>query len=179
MEKVFILILATGISIFIALPFFRKRAEQASSQEECGAIDNPIEARLRSLDIEKESLYAALKEIEFDYDLGKLSKEDYEELQKRYKFQAASILKEIDDVRIKTDSIDLEEKIEKEITLMGKAKLTDEEEIEREILMARKSKVKDKVNLTCSDCGKEIESNDKFCSNCGKTLNEDRTKQVY
>ena len=180
MEKVFILILAIGISIFLALPFFRKRIEEVSSQEESGAIRNPIEEKLRRLSLEKESLYGALKEIDFDYELGKLSKEDYEELQNKYKFQAASILKEIDDVGIKTGSIDLEEEVEKEIRLKRKAnKLTDEEEIEMEILRARKSNGRDKTNLICSDCGKELVSDDKFCSNCGKKLKNDTNKRVY
>lgn len=179
LEKVFILILAIGVAIFIALPFFRKKVEEASSQEESGAIRNPIEEKLRKLNFEKESLYAALKEIDFDYDLGKLSKEDYEELQKKYKLQAAPILKEIDDVRIKTGIINLEEEVEKEIRLNRKAKLTDGEEIEREILKARKSNGKDKTNLICSNCGKEAVSDDKFCSNCGNKLNEYTNKQDY
>lgn len=179
LEKVFILILAIGISIFIALPFFRKRVEGASSQEESGAIRNPIEEKLRKLNFEKESLYAALKEIDFDYDLGKLSKEDYEELQKKYKLQAAPILKEIDDVRIKTGIINLEEEVEKEIRLNRKAKLTDEEEIEMEILRARKSHGRDKTDLICSDCGKEFVSDDKFCSHCGKKLKDDTNKWAY
>ena len=147
MEKVFILILAIGISIFVALPFFRRRLEETSSHEERETLGNAIEEKLRRLDLEKESLYAALKEIDFDYDLGKLSKEDHEELQKKYKLQAAAILKEIDYVRMETRGLDLMDEAEEEIRLIRRGKLTDEEEIEREILTARKSKVKNKTNF--------------------------------
>ncbi|MGH7791062.1 MAG: hypothetical protein ACREOB_01980 [Thermodesulfobacteriota bacterium] len=147
MEKVFILILAIGISIFVALPFFRRRLEETSSHEERETLGNAIEEKLRRLDLEKESLYAALKEIDFDYDLGKLSKEDHEELQKKYKLQAATILKEIDYVRMETRGLDLMDEAEEEIRLIRRGKLTDEEEIEREILTARKSKVKNKTNF--------------------------------
>lgn len=179
MEKVFILILAIGVAVFIVLPFFRNRLEEASPQEESDTSNNPSEEKFRRLNFEKESLYTALKEVDFDYELGKLSKEDYEELQKKYKLEAASILKEIDDIRIRATSIDLDEEAEKEIRILRETILTNDEEIEKEILNARKSNVKDKANLICSDCGKEFESDDKFCSSCGKKLNEDTNKQVY
>lgn len=179
MEKVFILILAIGVAVFVALPFFRNRLEEASPQEESDTSNNPSEEKFRRLNIEKESLYKALKEIDFDYELGKLSKEDYEELQKKYKLEAASILKEIDDIRIRAISIDLDEEAEKEIRILSETILTDDEEIEKEILKARKSRSKDNTKLICSGCGKEFESDDRFCSNCGNKLNEDTNKQVY
>ncbi|MGH7889540.1 MAG: hypothetical protein ACRENF_03215, partial [Thermodesulfobacteriota bacterium] len=169
MEKVFILILSLAVAIFIALPFLRNRLDESSSREQSNAaeIEDPVKDKLRKLNLEKESIFAAIKEIDFDYDLGKLSKDDYDELQKKYKLQAASILKEIDKIRIEADVIDMEGALEKEISLMKRAELTDEEEIEKEILMARNSGVVNEVGLICWCCGKESGYDDKFCSNCG------------
>jgi competence protein ComGC len=138
-EKLFILILAIAIAIFIALPFFRKRFEELP-QEETNNSKNLLEEELRKLNLEKESLYAALKELDFDYSMGKLSKEDYEELDKKYKLRAASVLKEIDEVKSKVGTLDSEEGIEKEIKAVRETKLNYDEEIEKEILKARKAK---------------------------------------
>jgi len=172
LEKVFILILAIGVAIFIALPFFKKRFGETSFGEESSTIQNPLEEKLKRLGFEKESLLNAIKEIDFDYSLGKLSKEDYEELQKKYKTQAALVLKEIDNIMRRAGASNLEEGIEKEIRLIRKAKPTDEDEIEREILKARKSK------LICSDCGNEYKAGDRFCSGCGKKLYEDTDRKA-
>ncbi len=137
MENIFIFIIAIGASIFITLPFFRKRLSEEKSQ---GAnSSDPIEEKLRNLNSEKESLYSALKEIDFDFSTGKLSKEDYDELEKRYKAEAVFILKEIDNIKGKTNAPNLDEEIEKEIRAIQEAKLTDEEEIEKEILKGRES----------------------------------------
>lgn len=47
-----------------------------------------------SLTKKKEALFAMLNEIEFDYRTNKLSQEDYQLLQNKYKPQAVAILKE-------------------------------------------------------------------------------------
>ncbi|MCM3665459.1 hypothetical protein M3204_13655 [Mesobacillus subterraneus] len=42
---------------------------------------------------EKEVLMTTLNEIEFEYNMGKLSKKDYMELKKQYELQAAAVMK--------------------------------------------------------------------------------------
>jgi hypothetical protein len=44
----------------------------------------------------KETVYAAIKEIEFDYQMGKLSEEDFQQLRQQYKDEAVAILKQLD-----------------------------------------------------------------------------------
>ena len=180
LEKALILILSLAVAIFVALPFFRKRLDESSSRAQSSAaeIEDPLEDKLGKLNLEKESIFAAIKEIDFDYDLGKLSKDDHDQLQKKYKLQAASILREIDKVAIKADENDLEDALEKEISLMRGGELTDEEEIEKEILAARDSGIANGVGLICADCGKVSGFDDKFCSNCGERLNEDEEQKV-
>src|ERR687885_706529 len=106
LEKIFILALAIGAAIFIALPFFRSKFKD-KSEEGSDTLKNPLNEKLRRLNSQKESLYTALKEFDFDYSMGKLSKEDYEELRDKYKLQAIQVLKEIDDARQGMDTSDL------------------------------------------------------------------------
>ncbi len=49
--------------------------------------------------VSKESIDAAISEIDFDYRTGKLSEEDYHELKNRYETEAKSIMKEIKSVK--------------------------------------------------------------------------------
>jgi len=169
---VLISVIAIGSALFVVLPFFKKRFERDS--QETGSQD-PVEERLRRLNSEKESVYSALKEIDFDYNTGKLSKEDYDELEKRYKSQAVALLKEIDSIGGKSYIQDLDEEIEREIRAVRKtdsiSSLTDDEEIEREITNARQSRILEDSGLTCSLCGNRYKPDDRFCSKCGAKLN--------
>ncbi len=161
-------VIAIGSALFVVLPFFKKRFERDS--QETGSQD-PVEERLRRLNSEKESVYSALKEIDFDYNTGKLSKEDYDELEKKYKSQAVALLKEIDSIGGKSYIQDLDEEIEREIRAVRKTELTDDEEIEREITNARQSRILEDSGLTCSLCGNRYKPDDRFCSKCGAKLN--------
>ncbi|HSE83369.1 MAG TPA: hypothetical protein VLB01_02330, partial [Thermodesulfobacteriota bacterium] len=148
MENIFVLAIAVGVAIFIALPFFKDRFKEESEHEK-NAIGAPLEEELKKLHTRKEALYTALKEFDFDYNMGKLSKEDYEELKSRYTAQAVGVLKEIDSMEQRAYVHDLDDEIEKEIRAVRGASLTDDEELEREILQARKSHVEKVSKLTC------------------------------
>ncbi len=54
------------------------------------------EARRHELEAEKKSLIQAIKEIEFDRDLGKMSAEDATEMMKFYRARAIEVIKELD-----------------------------------------------------------------------------------
>ncbi len=71
----------------------------------------------------KESVYASLKELEFDYQTGKLSRQDYQELRSDLESMALSLLKRADRVKEGKDR-----------------NRTIEEEIELEVLKVRKKK---------------------------------------
>ncbi|MEW6663418.1 MAG: hypothetical protein ACOY9Y_05960 [Bacillota bacterium] len=53
-------------------------------------------AKEETLEQKKEALFSALGEIEFDYRMGKLSDEDYKELQAVYRPQAVALLHQED-----------------------------------------------------------------------------------
>lgn len=45
---------------------------------------------------EKQTLYAAIKELEFDHQAGKLSLEDYQQTRRSYELRAVALLEQID-----------------------------------------------------------------------------------
>ncbi|RMD94293.1 MAG: zinc-ribbon domain-containing protein [Calditrichaeota bacterium] len=52
--------------------------------------------RAKELEERKQAIYSAIKDIEFDYQMGKLSEEDFIELRNQYKEEAINLLKQID-----------------------------------------------------------------------------------
>ncbi len=72
----------------------RVQREAAIEQSPQAALRN--ETNLSPLQREQVKLYAELKELEFDYQAGKLSESDYTELRHDLENQAASVLKQIE-----------------------------------------------------------------------------------
>ncbi|GIW47081.1 MAG: hypothetical protein KatS3mg078_0958 [Deltaproteobacteria bacterium] len=160
MEKVFIFVLVLCIGFFVLLPLFR-RYEDDNWVEDSKPSLNPLERKLRELHLEKENLYSALKEIELDYELGKLSKEDYDTLLNEYKIRAARVLKEIEETAQGWEK----DKERNRVNEGGGQGGVDE--IEEEILRVRRSRFSD---LKCPDCGKQVRTGDVFCPFCGNRL---------
>ena len=173
MEIIILLVIVILTAVFITLPFFKKNADAENAiGQRPNPIENPSLVELKKLESERELLYAALNEIEFDYGLGKLSREDYDELKQDYKIKAASVLRRIDELGEGLRDAGLEDRLEKEITAARNLDSAERDEIEEEILRARKQKIDKNKHLTCMSCGKEYNAGDLFCSRCGVGLKD-------
>lgn len=84
-----ILVIALPALAFILWPLLR------SGPTPSGILPIPQDRR-DELNEEKTALYRALKELEFDYQAGHLSPDDYAEVSSRYEARAAQILTEFD-----------------------------------------------------------------------------------
>lgn len=79
-----------GIIIILVSAFLIVRPlRQEQEQEEVDELENKI----TTLQKDKESIFTALNEIEFDYNTNKLGDEDYHKLKIRYQQQAVMLLK--------------------------------------------------------------------------------------
>ncbi len=97
------IVIALGIALvtvaFVAAPFFfnRERPDRRpSARREQAAVE------LQDLLAEKETVYAAIQELDFDFKSGKLSEEDHEGLRQRHEERAANLLKAIDELQAAT-----------------------------------------------------------------------------
>ncbi len=176
MEKIFILIIVMAVAVFISIPFFRRGVEE--KPEDLDRPKGDREAELNRLNAEKESLLAAIKEVDFDYKVGKLTKEDYQELETKYKTGAALLLQKIDDLEAEMNKVGLKDELEEEIRKTRRTRLVDDKGLEEEILSVRKLRAKGLEHL-CSKCGALYQPEDRFCSKCGTKLGEDQTSQAY
>lgn len=79
--------------LFIWYPFVRK------SQERGFRPVGEKEQNLLELEGHRDATYAVIKELEFDYQMGKLSQEDYQNLRGKYEQTALGILAKIDSLK--------------------------------------------------------------------------------
>src|SRR5574342_332803 len=92
-------VISLGIAVmvvaFVAAPFFllTSRSSEGTGKEPDGAD------ALRDLLAEKETVYAAIQELDFDLKSGKLSPEDHQALRRRHEAQAARVLKQLDELQ--------------------------------------------------------------------------------
>lgn len=110
----------------IAFPLFLPLEEESQSTYKNEELEN--------LELQKESYYSAIRELEFDYKAKKLSQEDYEGLRDEYKALAIEALSQIDAIESgKGPKVDRVEK--------GAKKLEDDW-IEKEVKKIRKRRSK-------------------------------------
>jgi len=113
------------------------------------------------LQSQKNRIIDAIREIDMDYETGKLSDEDYGLLRSRYTAAAAEVLRRIDD----------EETTRVEVAAAGEDEAPEgvgsvDDEVEREIA-ARKTVLE---GAGCPECGAERRPGDAFCGKCGADL---------
>ena len=137
---VFIL-LSIAVSYFVVSPIVQARGRQGGFSGKSNHHANDLVER-------KETIYAAIKDIEFDYQMGKLSEEDFKELRQKYKDEAVGLLKTIDKGQTKP--------AKGEGTQVSKSQRKTEDQ---------------SVNF-CWECGMAVAADDNFCANCGNKVSE-------
>ncbi len=102
---------------------------------------------------QRDGLYATLRDLDLDFQLGKLDEADYRGLREKYLSRAAAVLHEIDAFRSNG----------------GGASLDDE--LEREIAALRRSTAEKGGAAgarVCRNCGRSFQDGDRFCGKCGQ-----------
>ena len=82
-------------------------------------VDNLGETELESLLQKKDAIYENMKDLEFEYKMGKLSEEDFHKLRDEYKAEAGIVFDRIDYIE---HSEDYNALVEKEVTSKRGAK---------------------------------------------------------
>jgi len=95
MTEIIGVILAVITAVFIGYPLFQKQKGKASFA---------LNHRSQELEARKKEIYAAIRDIDFDYQMGKLTKEDHAALREQYKTEAIGMMKQIDSAQIGKES---------------------------------------------------------------------------
>lgn len=150
MELAFFLgpLLAIAALVYLFWPVAFEKTSAADVE------DTIISARDRQELLDKKAtLLAAIKDMEFDFRLGKINEEDYAELVEDYKQQAADVLG-----RLEHEGDELE-------ALIAAAR-----ERIRDVERSRATESSDPTTVECPSCGIENPSQAHFCMSCGSAL---------
>jgi len=139
MEYILITLIVLGITIFICYPFFTKTGSENLFEEDKKNYTEIRKSDLQLLEENKLELYSAIKEIEFDHGLGKLTDEDYKELRESYIYEAAKVVRKIEELSHK-NNLSIEDKIEQEIRSSKNSSSQIKDGIEEEIKKHRNKK---------------------------------------
>ena len=139
------LVLLAGI--YVLMPLFRKSAHGPE-------MELVAETEADRLLDRKTVVYRNLRDLEFEYKMGRLSDSDYQQLEAVYKNEAAGILQKLDKLSVAEE---LGEAIEKGIgAVKGKRKASGPK--------------RKKHASHCPSCGAEVVPGKKFCADCGHQL---------
>lgn len=143
--------------------------------------------RLTELLLRKEQVLVQIKELEFDYRVGKLDEEDFQRFDQRLRRQAVGILQQIEQVAPESAGLDatLEAEIQKRRMVNpeeGAATPVVDAGIEAEIARRRRvaaaaqpapaNGASEGTVRFCTECGNAVSPQHKFCANCGAPLPE-------
>ena len=104
--------------------------------------------------LQKEMLYGAIRDLDFDFHTGKVDQKDYAELRQQLEREAVQILRQID----ATDPL-----------------VALDHEIEQQVLALRRhsaSTVCGPSQEFCFGCGSSLENGENFCPCCGQALRQ-------
>ncbi len=92
-----VIVIALGYLAVMATVYnlWRTGAAAAGAEQDEGGWGRPAGAR-SELEREKKTLLKAIKEAEFDHEMGKLSQRDLDEMIARYRAQAIEVIKELE-----------------------------------------------------------------------------------
>lgn len=139
--------LTVAAAFYVLTPLFR---EARGNLE----VELLAETQLDRLLNRKAIIYSNIKDLEFEYKMGRLSDKDFQRLETGYKGEAALILQELDNLGVEKD---LDEKIESEVSAR-KAALFSESSTDRP------------TPLVCPNCSAHVTAGNKFCGDCGHRL---------
>jgi len=150
------LLLSFAALFWVVLPLLTKQPPLLQVEDD----------RLTDLLARKDSALRAIKELEFDHQVGKISEEDYQRFNQRLSRQAIGLIQQLE--KITPESAALEEELEAEIAKHRQAQ-APARDLKTPSPVAVRPPVVAASGTTrfCTQCGTRLDANFKFCGNCG------------
>ena len=152
------LLVAAGAAAYVLWPLLSRVAP-----------DVPVEDdRLTDLLSRKDGALIAIKDLEFDRQVGKLSDEDYQRFNARLRQQAIGYLQQID--KLVPQSAQLDEALEVEIARLRKthtAPVAVNGKASPVAASVVETPAGESAAQFCTNCGNALAAQHKFCANCG------------
>lgn len=177
---ILIVSLVGGVLALIAYPLWQQtRPEAIFRVNHSGQTLEEYQARYQAI-------LDAIKDLMFDYEMGKVSREDYEILLNQTKLEAANLRRQIDHLSSAVVEVDvsLDAEIETLVAQFKNSGINGNEalirEVEAEIELLKDLELDEQADtasaadetLICPNCHQPVRADDAFCSRCGQSLAE-------
>ena len=175
------LVLSVGALAFVVWPLLKPGPAPVMVEDD----------RLTELLGRKDAVMMAIKDLEFDYQVGKLSEEDYQLYDQRLRRQAIALLQQIEEVA--PQSADMDAAMEAEIAQRRRVLDPARAAVKPAAVVAASAPVPLAATVPatapalavaaaapvgngtvsgsaprfCTNCGSRLEAHHKFCANCG------------
>lgn len=143
--------LIIGAGLFVLNPLLRSGRGNAR-------FDTNTDNMLAQLNLKKENAYEAIRELEFDLSMKKLSEDDFETLKAQYMNDALKCMKAIDNLHMQRKK------------QAGRTEKDLGNETEKEISARHTGDSLGSVEIFCTRCGQGASPKDGFCVRCGARL---------
>ena len=183
-----IALLTGGALAFVLSPLFREAEApgQLPDLVDGRTVGDPTPADIQSsrrdeLMARRDAIYAALKEVESDRQLGDLGNEDYQDVRARYMHEAAHILRQLDHLTPEAGAA-VDAEIEEAVaairaeapgpggTVSGQTASAYAVEAEIASLIGPSTVSGEPQAVICPDCGRACHPGDTFCVYCGASV---------
>ena len=144
MDLTIICLMAISLVVCVGEPLVRRVSYKPHGHEDNDAG--------RNLLLQKEMLYVAIRDLDFDFQTGKVDQQDYGELRRQLEREAVHILRQLDAI----DPL-----------------VVFANEVECQVLDLRRHRtlaVRSPGQEACLSCGIPLESSGNFCPSCGQAL---------
>jgi len=139
-----IALIAMSLVVYVGEPLVRRVSSKPHGREGDDATEGLL--------LQKEMLYVAIRDLDFDFQTGKVDQKDYAELRQQLERQAVQILRQLDAV----DPL-----------------LAFDNEVEHQVLILRQRRAptaNDTGREMCASCRTSLEPGANFCPSCGQAL---------
>lgn len=158
-------------AIFILYPVFR-----ASAVVRQRITDSVASDRLAELIAQRDAIYDAIRDADFDRETGKLTEEDHRLMRERLTAEGVRLLQELDRLMQSDVREDLEQEIEREVVALRQSRPVEAVEGRRGRRAVAPPAVRpqpvvaDGKLTDCPACGGQVRVSARFCTHCGASL---------
>lgn len=160
-------VVAGTVGVYLAWPWWAKEG-----QLNCASPERADE----TLNERHEQILSALRDLDFDHEVGKLTAEDYGLLRQSLLAEAAVVLTQLDESR--AGAADLDEEVETRILVVRRTLRTDQRPGTACPTCSRPARSGDlycggcgaRLASACPSCGKTVQPSDLYCGGCGVEL---------
>ncbi|MCB0193041.1 MAG: zinc ribbon domain-containing protein [Anaerolineae bacterium] len=169
-----IIVLLIGVTIgLVGAPLWQPAPITPADKD----VERPGQT-LEELEAQYQAALSAIKDLNFDQEMGKVSPEDYQALLTKSKLEAARIRQEIDylsSAELLEQDQALDTEIESLVTQLRHQSESDEDLLlevyaEIEALKSMQSSPSIVKGIACPHCGVDLRADDKFCTSCGQAV---------